>query len=88
MHDPFFMLNPEDFQVKTLGECTIDSPLGLPEALFVSDDVRVRYAAEIPCETGEDEEASFEKAGPRKNIFFDPAHAKPPLSPAGGSRRA
>lgn len=84
MHDTFFMLNPEDFQVKTLGECTVDSPLALPEALYVSDDVRVRYAAEIPCETGEDEEASFEKAGPRKNIFFDPSHAKAAIVTCGG----
>ncbi len=78
------MLSPEDFQVKTLGECQIDSPLHLPEALYVSDELRVRYAAEIPCETGEDEDASFEKAGPRRKIFFDPVRTKAAIVTCGG----
>jgi 6-phosphofructokinase 1 len=78
------MLTKEDFQVKTLGTCTIDSPLNLPEALYVSDEVRVRYAAEIPNETEAAEDIAFEKAGPRKKIFFDPAETKAAIVTCGG----
>ncbi len=78
------MLTKEDLEVKTLGECTFDSPLNLPEALYVSDETRVRYAAEIPNETETAEEVSFEKAGPRKKIFFDPAETKAAIVTCGG----
>jgi 6-phosphofructokinase 1 len=78
------MLTKEDLKVKMLGECTIDSPLNLPEALYVSDETRVRYAAEIPDETETAEEVTFEKAGPRKKIFFDPAETKAAIVTCGG----
>jgi len=78
------MLTKEDFQVKTLGECTIDSPLNLPEALYVSGKARIRYAAEIPNETEAAEDVAFEKAGPQKKIFFDPAETKAAIVTCGG----
>ncbi len=52
----FCMPTAEDFLIKTLGECKFDSPLNLPEALYVSDKVRVRYAAEIPNEKGTEDD--------------------------------
>lgn len=80
----FCMPTAEDFLIKTLGECKFDSPLNLPEALYVSDKVRVRYAAEIPNEKGTEDDLGFEKAGPRKKIFFDPAETKAAIVTCGG----
>ncbi len=74
----------EDFRVKTLGECRFSSPLNFPEALYESDAVRIRYAAEIPNETDTPDEISFEKAGPRKKIFFDPSETKAAIVTCGG----
>ena len=78
------MLTPQDLQVKTLGSCTLDSPLNLPDVLYVSDAVRIRYATEIPNEIGAAEDVAFEKAGPRKKIFFDPAETKAAIVTCGG----
>jgi 6-phosphofructokinase 1 len=79
-----FMLTKEDLQIKTLGECRIDSPLDLPEALYVSDEERVRYIAEIPNESDADGDVAFEKAGPRKKIFFDSVETKAAIVTCGG----
>lgn len=78
------MPTSEDFTVKTLGECRFPSPLNLPEELYVSEHTRIRYAAEIPNEIGSDEELAFEKAGPRKAIFFDPNETKAAIVTCGG----
>lgn len=78
------MLTHTDFQIKTLGECTIDSPLNLPDAFYESDTVRIRYATEIPNETDADDEVGFEKAGPRRKIFFDPKETKAAIVTCGG----
>ena len=40
--------------------------------------------AEIPTEIGTDEELAFEKAGPRKKIFFDPIETKAAIVTCGG----
>ncbi len=74
----------EDFRVKTLGECRISSPLNFPESMYESDATRIRYAAEIPNETDMPDEISFEKAGPRKKIFFDPSETKAAIVTCGG----
>ncbi|PID56550.1 diphosphate--fructose-6-phosphate 1-phosphotransferase [candidate division KSB3 bacterium] len=74
----------EDFRVKTLGECLIDSPLEFPDCLYVSDDTHIRYAVEIPNETGLEDKVSFEKAGPRRKIFFDPLETKAAIVTCGG----
>ncbi|MBD3307448.1 ATP-dependent 6-phosphofructokinase [candidate division KSB3 bacterium] len=76
------MLTAEDLQVKTLGECRFESPLNLPEALYVSDATRIHYASEIPNST--EDHLGFEKAGPRKNMFFDPAETKAAIVTCGG----
>src|SRR5512137_1415618 len=78
------MLTQADLQVKTLGECTINSPCNLPDTLYVSDETRIRYATEMPNETGAAEDVTFEKAGPRKKIFFDPAETKAAIVTCGG----
>ncbi len=84
MHYVFPMPTTEDFKVKTLGICKYDSPLNLPEALYVSDEVRLRYSAEIPNEMGIDADVGFEKAGPRKKIFFNPAETRAAIVTCGG----
>ena len=87
-------LGPEDLKVDTLGEPKIPSPLVLgaadadESANYVSDDrtvlfdidrqsivARVREGKDIPA---------FELAGPRRNIFFDPARVKAAIVTCGG----
>jgi len=78
------MLTKDHFHIKTLGERTIDSPLNLPEKLYVSEEQRVRYAGEMPNETDAEEDVSFERAGPRKKTFFDPNETKAAIVTCGG----
>lgn len=78
------MLTQADFQIKTLGVCKFDSPLNVPDAFYESDEVRVRYAAEIPNETAAADDVGFEKAGPRRKIFFDPKETKAAIVTCGG----
>ncbi len=68
--------------IKNLGPCTIDSPLlkkySQRDAAFVDDTIRVRLNAFIgknPPKGGEHID-SFEAAGPREKIFFDPEKNK------------
>jgi len=75
-----------DFQAANLGECRIPSPLvGLH---FVDDDERVFYFsnpkdAKACLEAGE-EPPSFEVAGPRRMIYFDPSKLKAGIVTCGG----
>ena len=76
--------------IKNLGPCNVDSPLlkkySQRDAAFVSDDMRVRYNAFIgknPPKGGEHIE-SFEAAGPREKIFFDPEKTKVAIASCGG----
>ncbi len=84
----------EDFLVKTLGKCSVVSPLkstqreDSPVYKFVEDHERILYdvtadsfnrfrdRGEIPV--------SFEKAGPKENIFFEPAKTKVGIVTCGG----
>jgi len=87
-------MNSADFIVKNLGRTIIKSPLKLavrnysPVFKFVDDSERILYDTSIEnfhrCkETGE-EPVSFEKAGPRENIFFEPAKTKVGIVTCGG----
>src|SRR5512147_476525 len=84
----------EDFLVKTLGNCNVITPLkqkqreDSPVYKFVDDRERIIYdnSAEYynRCrETGETP-VSFEKAGPREMIFFEPAKTKVGIVTCGG----
>jgi 6-phosphofructokinase 1 len=87
-------MNHKDFEVKVLGKQTIKSPLkpsfhpdGVSFGFMESDD-RVIYDASLGhfkhCrETGETP-ISFEKAGPHKHLFFDPAKTKAAIVTCGG----
>ena len=79
-------LDSADFVVRTLGEATIDSPLrGLR---FVDDEARVLYRSDIErVRASFDREGmapSFELAGPRQKIFFDPAGLRCGIVTCGG----
>lgn len=66
---------PADFEVADLGECTAPSPLR--DTRFVTDDDRVLFRDDLDELRGHlragTEPPSFELAGPRERIFFDPA---------------
>jgi hypothetical protein len=67
------MPTQKELMIADLGERAYESPLARTrDSGFVDDRTRVRYAIEF----GEREladELSFEKAGARQRIFFDPA---------------
>lgn len=79
-----------DWQVRTLGPVAVPSPLGLstihgdgvPD--YVPDDVRVLYETELSAGQLPDPSRSFEKAGPRGHIFFEPATTRAGILTAGG----
>ena len=84
----------EDFLISTLGTGNVISPLNQcqrpdsPVYKFVRDDERVLYDVSVDyfnqCrETGE-MPVSFEKAGPRETIFFEPAKTKVGIVTCGG----
>ena len=80
------MLTAKDFQIPSLGEAKIASPL--TEAAFIGDNDRVIYrtdVAELLREVQHPEELlSFEKAGARRRIFHDPARSRAAILTAGG----
>lgn len=73
-----------DYSVKTLGQCRFDSPL--PSILFIREGhERVRVDATISSRSEtNDTPASFEKAGPRKKIFFNPENCRIGIVTCGG----
>lgn len=90
-------LSPDELSVARLGERRIPSPLDLPAAVdegsgsFVPPGTRVRCQVDVPPPGAEDGECmadgrpmSFEKAGPRREIFFDPAATRAALVTCGG----
>ena len=80
------MLTAKDFQIPSLGESKIPSPL--TEAAFIADTERVLYhtdVTEVLRETQHPEELlSFEKAGARRRIFHDPSRSRAAILTAGG----
>lgn len=84
----------EDFIVSSLGRGNVMSPLkkdqrpDSPVYKFIKDDERVLYDASVDSfnhckETGE-VPISFEKAGPKETIFFEPAKTKVGIVTCGG----
>ena len=77
------------FDVRTLGHCRIPSPLPLSTDLaeknfhFVDDSTRIFSDITVPSST-EEERTSFEVAGPRSKIYFDPSKLKAGVVTCGG----
>jgi 6-phosphofructokinase 1 len=89
-----FMMKYEDFIVTSLGKGNVESPLKhsrrveSPIFKFVNDSERILYDVSLENfmrarKTGENP-VSFEKAGPRENIFFEPAKTKVAIVTCGG----
>jgi 6-phosphofructokinase 1 len=84
----------EDFLVSTLGKGNVISPLNQshkpnnPVYKFVRDEERVLYDVSLEnfqqCSKSGKIPVSFEKAGPRETIFFEPAKTKVGIVTCGG----
>lgn len=76
-----------DTTIKSLGERRIPSPLrhmAAVEMPFKTDDHRVLHDNTAPCGSEEGERLSFEVAGPRESIFFDPVKTTAAIVTCGG----
>ena len=85
-----------DFTVETLGPCKIPSPIQLSKnrgdrmANFVTDNEFIYYnIASYEYDQNKDfkeqcEKNKMEKAGPRENIYFNPAHVNAGICTCGG----
>ncbi len=88
------MYTAEQFIVPKLGNCTIESPLNLSKELgdgvfnYIQDDQRIVMKSDIryykSCIAENIEPVSFEKAGPKEYIYFDPAKTKVAIVTCGG----
>ena len=76
--------------IESLGECQIDSPLGLPVssgagiAGYVSDAVRIFVNIEHHGETPSPTPVTLEKAGARAKIYFRPGYTRAAIMTCGG----
>jgi 6-phosphofructokinase 1 len=78
-----------DLVVKTLGPARVRSPLALaplaaPASAYVSDGARVALDIELAGGASLADSACFEKAGPREQLFFDPARVRAGIVTCGG----
>jgi len=83
-----------NFEVKTLGKSALKSPIQLGYEMgdgiynYIKDDERVLYNKLLECFIKHRDERtmplSFEKAGPREFIFFEPAKTKAAIVTCGG----
>jgi 6-phosphofructokinase 1 len=84
------MLTQEDLRITTLGPCKVESPLSMlhhgPQRSplrFVPEGRQVLYNVEV--DEGQPlDPLAFEKAGPRQNIYFDPAQTRAAIVTCGG----
>jgi 6-phosphofructokinase 1 len=84
----------EDFLVSSLGKGNVISPLkqsqreDSPVYKFVNDNERILYDVSLDhfnkCMETSEKPVSFEKAGPKENIFFEPAKTKVAIVTCGG----
>lgn len=88
------MYKPEDFEVKRLGNCSIPSPLNLSKEKgdgifnYIKDGDRVLLSSDLDyfnkCIEEQIVPISFEKAGPKANIYFDPTKIRAAIVTCGG----
>lgn len=88
------MYNAEEFIVPSLGKCTVHSPLNLSKEQedgifnYVLDNERILVKSTIEyykaCVRDNIEPTSFEKAGPKEMIYFDPVKTKVAIVTCGG----
>ena len=81
-----------DFTIETLGEATRPSPVPIAGGFhddydgYVSDERRLLYKIVAPScgPSSDDPKSSLEIAGPRSQIFFDPAQTHVAIVTCGG----
>jgi 6-phosphofructokinase 1 len=78
------MANRRDLQIPNLGSCRFESPLKAKNRTFVDEAVRVRFDRHVGGDVPEEEPLSFEKAGPRECLFFDPERTNAAFVTCGG----
>lgn len=69
-----------DFRIKNIGPARFQSPL----SNFIADEERIRYRVELSSKTEGTEAWTFEKAGPREKIYFDPSKTTAAIVTCGG----
>ncbi|MFV2068847.1 MAG: ATP-dependent 6-phosphofructokinase [Pirellulales bacterium] len=83
-------MRQEDLVISSLGPCGVQSPLLFDspshgcEHHFVPDSVRLRCCLETGGEATEWDNLSYEEAGPRERLFFDPPHTTAAVVTCGG----
>src|SRR5512138_3691087 len=87
-------MNHEDLIVKMIGRPTVKSPLMLSTNKdehvyeFIKDSDRVLYDASLDnfmkCMENKETPISFEQAGPREFLYFDPVKTKAAIVTCGG----
>ncbi|MCG8700258.1 MAG: ATP-dependent 6-phosphofructokinase, partial [Bacteroidales bacterium] len=88
------MYSPEDFEVPQLGKRTVPSPLNLSKESgdgifnYIKDEERVVYKPSLAyfkeCSENGTPPISFEKAGPKEFLYFDPSKSKVAIVTCGG----
>lgn len=84
------MITPQELVVTNLGECSFASPLNFDSpshpqsSYFCSDSDRVLYDVRLRSNAPSNESLSFEMAGPRQRIFFDPRQTTAAIVTCGG----
>lgn len=77
-----------DLQIETVGRCKVDSPLISLGAHFAEDSERIAvysHSADLEaCEAAGIPQPTFEMAGPRRRIFFDPKKLRCGVVTCGG----
>jgi 6-phosphofructokinase 1 len=84
----------EDFLVRSLGKGNVISPLKITQSevhpiyKFVNENDRILYDVSLDhfnkCRESGETPVSFEKSGPKENIFFEPAKTKVAIVTCGG----
>jgi 6-phosphofructokinase 1 len=83
-------LTQDELEVATLGERTHASPLPLADpdddtsGSFVHDDARVLRQIEVRRGVETEGQHTFERAGPRQELFFEPASTRAAIVTCGG----
>ncbi len=87
-------MNLKDFEVPVIGKCRVKSPLNLSNYAgqrvfqYIKDNERILYDTTLDyfkeCQKNNIEPISFEKAGPKELLYFDPTKTKVAIVTCGG----
>ena len=88
------MYSPDEFIVPHLGKCSVPSPLNLSKEMgdgvynYVLDEERILLKSTLhyfnQCKENNCEPESFEKGGPKEQLYFEPAKTKVAIVTCGG----